>query len=109
MSFTPVGGWALGEPRPGFDQQPIEAWAMADAAARAWEATGDAAWATVVRHCADWFLGRNDCGVPLLDERTGGGCDGLEAGGRNENQGAESTLALVATLQARQRIGAMVA
>ena len=34
FSFTPVGGWAPGEPRPGFDQQPIEAAAMADACAR---------------------------------------------------------------------------
>ena len=106
VSVTPVGGWALGEPRPGFDQQPIEVWALADAAVRAWEATGDAAWATVVRRCADWFLGGNDCGLPLFDERTGGGCDGLEAGGRNENQGAESTLALVATLQAARRTSA---
>src|SRR5581483_8857288 len=30
FSFTPVGGWAPGEPRPGFDQQPIEAGAMVD-------------------------------------------------------------------------------
>jgi hypothetical protein len=30
---------------------------------------------------------------------SGGGCDGLERYGRNENQGAESTLALVSTLQ----------
>lgn len=83
MSFTPVGGWARGEPRPGFDQQPIEAWAMADAAARAWQATGDAAWATVVDRCAGWFLGRNDGGVPLVDERTGGGCDGLHTCARS--------------------------
>ena len=38
----PTGGWAPGEPRPGFDQQPIEAGAMADACARAFEATGRA-------------------------------------------------------------------
>ena len=29
-----------------------------------------------------------------------GGCDGLMAGGRNENQGAESTLALLGDLAA---------
>jgi hypothetical protein len=33
-----------------------------------------------------------------------GGCDGLMAGGRNENQGAESTLALLGTLQQAHRI-----
>ena len=37
FSFTPVGGWAPGDRRPGFDQQPIEAAAMADACARAFD------------------------------------------------------------------------
>jgi hypothetical protein len=35
----------------------------------------------------------------MHDPVTGGGFDGLERGGRNENQGAESTLALLSTLQ----------
>lgn len=105
MSFTPVGGRGPGDPRPAFDQQPIEAWALAEAAARAWSTTGDATWATIVARCAGWFLGGNDSAVPLFDERTGGGCDGLHVDGRNDNQGAESTLALVATLQAAQRVG----
>ncbi|MDZ7676645.1 MAG: hypothetical protein U5K30_16450 [Acidimicrobiales bacterium] len=38
------------------------------------------------------------------DVETGGGYDGLHATGPNLNQGAESTLALIATLQhARSR------
>jgi hypothetical protein len=41
FSFTPVDGWAPGEPRPGFDQQPVEAAAMGDACFRAWSLTGD--------------------------------------------------------------------
>jgi hypothetical protein len=106
MSFTPVGGWGPHDVRPAFDQQPIEAWALAEAAARAWSTTGDATWTAVVGRCAGWFLGRNASTVSLLDERTGGGCDGLHADGRNDNQGAESTLALIATLQAAQRAGA---
>jgi len=36
---------------------------------------------------------------------SGGGHDGLEAGGRNENQGAESTLAMLSTLQQASRLG----
>jgi len=36
FSFTPVAGRGPGEPKPAFDQQPIEAWAMADACARAY-------------------------------------------------------------------------
>ena len=99
MSFTPVHGWAHGEPRPGFDQQPIEAWAMADAAARALHATGDPGWQVLLDRCADWFEGVNDTGIPLRHADTCGGCDGLTAERRNENQGAESTLALIGTMQ----------
>jgi hypothetical protein len=37
--------------------------------------------------------------VPLLDERTGGCSDGLTGAGRSRDQGAESTLAMIAVLQ----------
>lgn len=107
LSLTPVGGWAAGEPRPGFDQQPIEAATLADAAARAFDLTGDPRWLQVVQRAAEWFLGANDVGVALFDPETGGGCDGLHVGGRNANQGAESTLALLSTMQqARRLLGA---
>ena len=43
--------------------------------------------------CHEWFLGKNDLGVPLYDAETKGCCDGLEPDGVNRNQGAESTLA----------------
>ena len=99
LSLTPVGGLQAGGGRPGFDQQPIEAAAMADACARAFELTDDPRWAAGVKISVGWFLGENDTGVALLDARTGGGCDGLERDGRNLNQGAESTLALISTLQ----------
>lgn len=104
LSLTPVGGWAPGEPRPAFDQQPIEAAALADAAARAFHVTGEVRWLDVVGSAAAWFLGANDVGVPLFDPVTGGGHDGLEAGGRNANQGAESTLALLSTMQQARRL-----
>src|SRR5262245_10164129 len=106
FSFAPVGGWAPGEPRPGFDQQPIEAAAMADACARAFDATGDVRWADSVLLAAGWFVGRNDVGVPLLDPRTGGCRDGLERDGVNENEGAESTIAAITALQQARRIQA---
>jgi hypothetical protein len=51
-----------------------------------------------------WFLGDNDTKVPLLDERTGGGCDGLSRDGRSRNQGAESTLAMISVLQLAPRL-----
>jgi glycosyltransferase involved in cell wall biosynthesis len=104
FSFTPVGGWARGEPRPGFDQQPIEAGAMADACARAFDATCEADWAEQTLLAAAWFLGRNDVGVPLLDSRTGGCRDGLERDGVNENEGAESSIALITALQQARRV-----
>ena len=99
FSFTPVGGGAPGSPRPGFDQQPIEAAAMADACARAFAVTGDPRWAVLSLRAAAWFLGANDVGVALLDAVSGGCKDGLMADGANENQGAESTLALITALQ----------
>ncbi len=103
FSFAPVGGWEPGEPRPGFDQQPIEAGTMADACLRAYEATGEERFAGLCALAARWFLGTNDTGAVLLDEATGGCCDGLERDGRNENQGAESTLAALSSLQAAAR------
>lgn len=103
FSFTPAGGWGRLEPRPAFDQQPIEAAAMADACARAFDVTGDRRWADAVLLAAAWFLGENDVGVPLLDEASGGCRDGLEPDGCNENQGAESTIAMITTLQHARR------
>jgi hypothetical protein len=106
LSPSPVGGWTLGERRPGFDQQPIEAGHLADACATAFAVTGEARWADGVDLALGWFLGDNDVGVALHDPETGGGCDGLERHGRNANQGAESTLALVSTIQHALRMKA---
>jgi hypothetical protein len=104
LSVTAVGGWSLGEPRPGFDQQPIEVAALADGCARALRVTGDTRWAQAVERAVGWFLGENDAGTSLYDPATGGGCDGLHVAGRNANQGAESTLAMIATFQHARRL-----
>jgi hypothetical protein len=104
LSVVPVGGRGPGESITGFDQQPIEVASLADAAARALSITGDERWRRVVMMAAAWFEGANDSGVVLHDHLTGGGFDGLEARGRNENQGAESTLALLSTLQHARRL-----
>jgi hypothetical protein len=50
-----------------------------------------------------WFEGDNDLGQPMWNPLTGGGFDGLHAGRVNQNQGAESTLALLSTMQHAQR------
>jgi hypothetical protein len=107
LSVVPAGGWSPGEPRPGFDQQPIEVAALADACARAAAVTGDPDWLAGVDMCVAWFLGDNDARIPLLDEQTGGGCDGLRPAGRNGNQGAESTLAMISVMQQGSRLPAV--
>jgi hypothetical protein len=99
LSVTPVGGHGPGDDRPRFDQQPIEAAALADACVRAHQVTGDPRWTVGVDAAVGWFLGDNDAGAALCDPASGGGYDGLERHGCNTNQGAESTLALLSTLQ----------
>jgi hypothetical protein len=99
LSVTPVGGLLPGDTGPGFDQQPIEAAAMADACRRAAAITGDERWLAGVQRCVQWFLGANDARISLLDQRSGGGCDGLSAATRNRNQGAESTIAAIWAMQ----------
>lgn len=107
LSPTPVGGAGPGDVGPVFDQQPIEVAAMADACARAAAVTGDSRWVDGVDAAIAWFLGDNAAGTPMWDEETGGGYDGLSATGPNLNEGAESTIALLTTLQhARRRAAA---
>jgi hypothetical protein len=61
--------------------------------------SGDERWIRGVDRAVGWFLGENDGQVPLYDPDTGGGYDGLPPRGHSENQGAESTLALISALQ----------
>ncbi|MEU7750844.1 glycosyltransferase [Micromonospora sp. NPDC049171] len=103
LSVVPVGGWRHGGVRLHHDQQPIEVAALADACATAATVTGDPGWDDGVRQAVGWFLGDNDLGTPMWDPATGGGYDGLTAHGPNLNQGAESTLALISTLQHARR------
>jgi len=109
FSFTPVGGRGPDDPRPGFDQQPIEAGALADACSRAFDTTEHPIWIESVVLAAGWFQGRNDAGLEMFDPDTGGGSDGLHSDGVNENQGAESTIELITTLQQARRVGAAIA
>jgi hypothetical protein len=91
--FAPVGndGWyPRGGVKARYGQQPLEAAGLVEAALVAQEHTGEAIWRTVAEIAHAWYLGNNTNGASLID---GGGCgDGLEAGGVNRNQGAESTL-----------------
>ena len=95
LSVVPTTGLYEHDQRPAFDQQPIEAQALASAAWRAWLITNDLSWLELVIISAAWFVGHNDTATPLVDRETNGCSDGLQKAGRNENQGAESTLAML--------------
>ncbi|MBP1780647.1 hypothetical protein J3R08_000497 [Micromonospora sp. HB375] len=103
LSVVPAGGWQRGAARLRHDQQAIEVAAFADACATAAAVTGDPGWETGVRQAVGWFLGDNDVGTRMWDPATGGGYDGLTPHGPNLNQGAESTLALISTVQHARR------
>ncbi len=98
FSFTPVGGRGPGESKPGFDQQPVEAWSMADACFAARAHDDNREWDVALQKAAEWLLGRNDCGFRLYDPSTGAGFDGLGNGYVNQNRGAESTLSALGAL-----------
>ena len=99
LSVTPAGGSGPGDVGPSFDQQPIELSTMADACARALRVDSSPKWLDGIVMANAWFDGDNDAKVMMWDPETGGGFDGLHAAVANQNQGAESTLALVSTRQ----------
>jgi len=99
--FVPIGNqgfYRRESQRARFDQQPLEAHAMVSACLAAYRVTTDKRWEQEARRAFEWFLGRNDLGIPLYDPTHGGCCDGLQRDGVNMNQGAESTLALLMSL-----------
>jgi len=99
--FVPIGSdgfYRRGGERARFDQQPIEARAMVSACLEAYRGTRDDRWRREAHRAFEWFLGRNDLGLPLYDPDTGGCYDGLHPDRVNENQGAESTLAFLQAL-----------
>jgi hypothetical protein len=103
LSPTSAEGSGPNDSRPAFDQQPIETATLADACARAAATDPRPLWPEGIRMAAAWFEGTNDAGLLMWDPETGGGFDGLHADGVNLNQGAESTIAVISTLQHAQR------
>jgi hypothetical protein len=76
-----------------FDQQPLEAMALVHSCADCFRLTWDSAWRDSAYWGFQWFLGENDIGQPMFNKETGAGYDGFSATERNENQGAEATMA----------------
>jgi hypothetical protein len=104
--FWPIGNsdwYSRGEAKSRYDQQPVEAVTMADAAlagfalSRDADGVGDENYLAAFRRSRAWFHGRNSLQVPLVDVRCGSCYDGLQRSGVNRNQGAESTLAYLWT------------
>jgi hypothetical protein len=100
--FWPIGNsdwYPRGEEKSLYDQQPVEAVTMAEAALATFDLPGNVAGAggdkylAAFRRAHAWFRGENSLGQPLVDARCGACYDGLRASGVNRNQGAESTLA----------------
>ncbi|MDX2066672.1 MAG: glycosyltransferase family 4 protein [Fimbriimonadaceae bacterium] len=94
--FHPVGAAGAGPDEFGslqFDQQPIEAWACASACLTAMDHGEHSQFFTWAECAYAWFHGGNALGISMSNPLTGGGYDGLHVDRRNENQGAESTLA----------------
>ena len=102
--FWPVGNsdwYPHGENKSPYDQQPVEAVTMADAALAGFGPLGDAGelkntWLPSAAPTAGSTAG-TACDEPLVDVRCGACCDGLQPSGVNRNQGAESTLAYLWT------------
>lgn len=92
--FQPQGNAGFGsryEAVAPFDQQPVEAAAMADICALAFRMTGNVDWVHETTRAFAWFTGANTLGIRMLDDD--GGCfDGLHPEGASINQGAESIL-----------------
>ncbi len=83
------------DPAPGGgDEQPLDASAFVSAELAAFAVTGDPEHALRAQRAFDWFVGRNRLRQPLYDFATGGCSDGLGEETTNDNQGAESTLAV---------------
>lgn len=93
--FRPVGSDSFGNKRMhpcAFDQQPLEAAATISACLAAWRADEDPKWRADAARAFQWFLGRNDLALSLIDAETGSCCDGLHPGRVNENRGGESVV-----------------
>lgn len=95
--FRAVGSESFGQPYAPplpFDQQPLEAQAMIDAAEAAFAVDATRYWLDCAHTAYRWYLGDNDLSLPLATRSDGGCYDGLTPTGVNRNQGAESLLAL---------------
>jgi hypothetical protein len=98
--YWPIGndGWfPRGQDKALYDQQPVEAATMGEAALAAFALSQDETHLATFHRARGWFHGQNSLQLPLIDSETHACHDGLHSFGVNRNQGAESTLAYLWT------------
>jgi hypothetical protein len=96
FSFVGCQGWfPRGGKKAQFDQQPIEAAGTILLLDAGYKATKDKKYLMLRQKAFNWFLGKNDLGIPLYDSKSKGCGDGLGEGGVSANEGAESTLSFL--------------
>ena len=101
--YVPIGNqcwFTKGGHRAFYDQQPIEAGGMVEAASIAYRLTESESYSQAMQQALDWFFGKNTMNVKVYDEATGACSDGINESGLNENQGSESTLAFLLAAEA---------
>jgi hypothetical protein len=94
-NFVPIGndGWyKRGGKRAFYDQQPLEATAMVEAAVDAFYATQNEGYVEVANTIFEWFLGKNTEKVMMYNPESGGCFDGICRNSVNLNQGGESSI-----------------
>ncbi len=101
--FVPIGnrGWYKKDgQRALYDQQPIEASCMVEAALAAFHVTCEEKYQKVAYTAFEWFFGKNTRNAIVYDATTGACYDGINPQGLNSNQGAEATISyLLARLE----------
>lgn len=93
--FKPIGcnGWLYKGNEPAeFDEQPVEACETMLAFLEAYALSGNKAFIKKAKDCFFWYRGKNSKGLCLINDETGGCCDGITPDGLNLNQGAESVI-----------------
>ena len=93
------GWWPRDGLKATFDQQPIDADSMVKAFATAYRLSADPGDRNEALRFYRWFLGENDGGARVARPLAGACHDGLTPTGVNANQGAESTLAWLSSLE----------
>lgn len=99
FSFPGFRGWyKKGSQKALFGQQPIEAGSMVEACVKAFEVTKEEKYLAFAKKAFSWYSGDNIINKTLIDAATGGIYDGLELGGVNPNEGAESIISYLLAL-----------